>query len=341
MLATILADVTREALQEGELDAVLQAIVDCVARRLPVSVASILLLDESGGHFEREVISGAVDLTAPVDFPWPVSVGAAGRCVRSGEPQLIADPRHDPDYVPGHSDIRAEYLVPIRHRRRLEGVLNLESMHEGFFAPSVCAVFDAVADQIAGVIHLARVASELEAANRQLQRLSFSDGLTGIANRRCFDQQLEVEWRRSRDTGQPLALLLVDADCFKALNDARGHLYGDHCLRELAGICGGLLRSDGDLVARFGGEEIALLLPDCRSDEAQALAETLRQEVAARALAHPSSPVAGHVTVSVGVAAVTPDGEASPLRLVDLADRALYRAKARGRNRVFRLDAWG
>ena len=129
-------------------------------------------------------------------MPWPVEVGAAGRCARTGEVQLIADVAHDPDYVPGNDTVQSEYIVPIRHRVRLHGVLNLESTQADFFTPEVRAMFDAVALQIAGTIHLARVVRELELANRKLERLSMSDGLTGIANRRCFDLRLTEEWQR-------------------------------------------------------------------------------------------------------------------------------------------------
>lgn len=194
MLTEILAQVSADALQGETLEEVLQRIVDCVARHLPVAIASIILLNEEGTHFVQEVWSGKLDLQLPFGMPWPVEVGAAGRCVRTGEVQLIADVACDPDYVPGNETVQSEYIVPIRHRTRLHGVLNLESTHADFFTPEVRAMFDAVALQIAGTIHLARVVRELEVANRKLEQLSMSDGLTGIANRRCFDLRLVEEW---------------------------------------------------------------------------------------------------------------------------------------------------
>src|SRR5690349_8214567 len=232
-LAGLLAEVSREALQGEDLEAVLRRIVDCLVRNLPVTIASIILLDDDGGHFVQEVWAGELELDLPGSLPWPVTLGAAGRCARSGHAQLIVDTDGDPDYVPGNRAVRSEYIVPIRHRDRLHGVLNLESTQAGFFSDEVRLVFDAVAAQVAGAIHLARLARELESANRKLGQLSMSDGLTGIANRRCFDERLASEWTRLAAVRHPLALLLVDADCFKALNDVRGHLYGDECLREL------------------------------------------------------------------------------------------------------------
>jgi diguanylate cyclase (GGDEF)-like protein len=213
-------------------------------------------------------------------------------------------------------------------------VLNLESTRTDFFRPEVCEVFDAIAAQVAGAIHLARVVRELEVANRRLQRLSMSDGLTGIANRRCFDLRLAEEWERHALAAEPLALLLVDADCFKPLNDALGHLHGDECLRRLALLCDSMCAGSDDLVARFGGEELALLLPRRALREARRLAERVRHRVEREAMPHPRSHVAGHVTVSIGACATRPTPPHRPEALVASADRALYLAKAQGRNRV-------
>lgn len=334
MLTEILAQVSIEALQGETLEAVLQDIVDGIARRLPVTIASIILLNEEGSYFVQEVWAGSLALDLPSGMPWSVAIGASGRCARTGDAQLIANVESDPDYVPGNTDVASEYLVPIRHRARLHGVLNLESTRADFFTAEVCAVFDAIAVQVAGAIHFARVVRELEQANRKLQQLSLSDGLTGIANRRCFDERLAEEWQRHARDGRSLALLLVDVDCFKPLNDARGHLHGDECLRVLATVCVSVLRNPDELLARYGGEEFALLLPACGLGEGRRMAERLRRRVESLALAHLTSPVAPHVTVSIGVSAICPDARQSPDVLIETSDRALYAAKAKGRNRV-------
>jgi diguanylate cyclase (GGDEF)-like protein len=339
-LADILAQVSREALQGEDLDAVLRGIVDCLVQRLPVAIASIILLNDVGSHFEREVYAGDLLLMKPgLGEDWPVTLGAAGRCVRMGRPLLVTDVDDDPDYVSGNPSVRAEYMVPIRHRDRLHGVLNIESTDGGFFTADVRAVFDAVADQVAGAIHLARMADELEAANRKLQQLSLIDGLTGIANRRRFDEQLEASWMQLLKEKLPLALLLVDADRFKALNDACGHLYGDECLRQLARLCAAVTEGGDDLVARYGGEELVLLLPRRDEDAALLIAETLRALVEHEGMAHPGSSVATVVTVSIGVAALVPRPDLAPQHLIASADEALYAAKAGGRNRVERRGA--
>ncbi|MFT3897741.1 MAG: diguanylate cyclase [Thermomonas sp.] len=337
-LTRILVRIAREALQCDDLESLLQGICNCLVVELPVPIASIILLDEPATHFEREVWAGELVLDPqPIATGWPVTRGAAGRCARHGAPQLILDVGADPDYIAGHPDVRSEYLVPIRHRERLHGVLNIECTRPEFLDAEACAVFDAVADVVAGAIHFARIADELTAANRKLERLSMSDGLTGIANRRRFDQQLAADWTRLAKERRPLALLIVDADAFKPLNDALGHLHGDECLRELARLCG-RFAGEGDLVARFGGEELVLLLPGCELARACAVAESLRLAVADAAMPHPASPVAPHVTVSIGVSACVPQASVPPEWLVATADRAMYAAKQAGRNRVRAAD---
>ena len=334
-LTRILVRISRDALQGASLESLLKGICECLVAELPVAIASVILLDEANTRFTQEVYSGELTLSPlAVSGDWPVTRGGAGRCARLGTPQLIADVSLDPDYVPGNDFVRSEYLVPIRHGQRLHGVLNIESTRTDFFDTEACAVFDAVADLVAGAIHFARMADELQKANRKLEQLSMIDGLTGIANRRRFDQQLCVDWRRMAGEQRPLALLMVDADAFKPLNDVRGHLYGDECLRELARICGTFAEGEDDLVARFGGEELVLLLPGRDTDAAMAIAEALRVAVEAQALPHPASPVSAHVTVSVGVATIIPEVSRPPERLIASADRAMYAAKRQGRNRV-------
>jgi diguanylate cyclase (GGDEF)-like protein len=334
-LTRIVVRISREALQGEGLHAMLQGICACIVAELPVAIASVILLNEENTHFVKEVYAGELTLSPlAIADTWPVSQGGAGRCARTGRTQLIADVDLDPDYVAGNSYVRSEYLVPIRHGQRMHGVLNIESTRTDFFDAESCAVFDAVSHLVAGAIHFARMADELRLANRKLERMSMSDGLTGIANRRCFDERLQADWSRLAGRNESLALLLVDADAFKPLNDASGHLYGDECLRELARVCESFSESEHDLVARFGGEELVLVLPGRSLEQARDVAERLRAAVEAVAMPHPDSPVAACVTISIGVSALVPHPAQAPEILVAMADRALYSAKLQGRNRV-------
>jgi diguanylate cyclase (GGDEF)-like protein len=160
------------------------------------------------------------------------------------------------------------------------------------------------------------------------------DGLTGIANRRQFDATLEAEWRRSARTQAPLSLLMIDVDCFKGYNDRCGHLAGDECLRRVAGALAGQPRRPADLVARYGGEEFVVVLPETPAEGALQVAESMRGAVQALGLAHPCSLAGPQVTVSIGAATRIPVTGQSPSSLVTYADKALYRAKRGGRNRV-------
>jgi diguanylate cyclase (GGDEF)-like protein len=174
----------------------------------------------------------------------------------------------------------------------------------------------------------------LRLANEHLSRLSFSDALTGLANRRRFDEQLDVEWRRTARQQQPLAVLMADIDAFKAYNDSLGHAAGDECLCAVAEVIRHTTSRAGDFAARYGGEEFVLLIPGLSEVEARAYAEHLRAACEARALPHPASPVGPVVTLSIGVASWVPSPASSPTALFAAADAALYRAKQAGRNRV-------
>jgi diguanylate cyclase (GGDEF)-like protein len=180
---------------------------------------------------------------------------------------------------------------------------------------------------------------QLAAANRQLAALARTDALTGLGNRRGFEEALHAQWQARRAGGEALALILLDVDHFKAYNDRYGHPEGDACLKQIGAVIAAVTAAQAEvrLAARYGGEEFVLLLTG-DAEQAVRVAEQLRQTVAARGLAHAGNPGSGIVTVSLGVAdshGPWPD----PAALLDAADRALYRAKRSGRNRVERETA--
>ena len=173
----------------------------------------------------------------------------------------------------------------------------------------------------------------LHSAYQELEALATVDGLTGIANRRRFDEVLNHEWRRAVRTGLPISLVLLDVDYFKSYNDLYGHVRGDSCLKQIAEAAQDVIGRPADLVARFGGEEFAIILPNTGSRGAADIAEQLRQAVEHRALRHPANPP-GVVTVSAGYATLTPTHGSKATVLIEAADNALYEAKRNGRNRV-------
>lgn len=175
----------------------------------------------------------------------------------------------------------------------------------------------------------------LAGANAELERLSETDGLTGLSNRRHFDRRLQEECLRASRYRLPLALLLLDADYFKRINDFDGHLAGDHSLRMIAQALSKCTVRSADLVSRFGGEEFAVLLPHTTTEEAIEVARRCLAAVDMAGIPHPDSPLGSTVTVSIGVAAVQSAGaELTPSYLIDMADRALYRAKRMGRHQI-------
>jgi len=176
--------------------------------------------------------------------------------------------------------------------------------------------------------------AEVAAANARLARLAREDGLTGVLNRRAFDEALGDECRRASRSDEALSLVLLDVDFFKDYNDHYGHPAGDECLRTVARAVADASRRAGDLVARYGGEELAVILPGVALGDAEAFAETLRQRIVELGLPHEGSKVASVVTVSGGVAATDGGSHVTPIDLLDAADQALYRAKKTGRNRI-------
>jgi len=188
--------------------------------------------------------------------------------------------------------------------------------------------------------HALRTARDrAERLAERLAVLSARDGLTGIANRRHLDEALGREWARAMREGSSLALVMCDLDCFKAFNDHYGHQRGDECLRQIARVLDEGCRRGGDLAARYGGEEFVLLLPATDLDNAMRIAESLRRAIEALAVPHEASPVAAVATASFGVAALVPAPALRADQLLASADRALYRAKAAGRNIVVAAEA--
>ena len=179
-----------------------------------------------------------------------------------------------------------------------------------------------------------RTQMRLKQQSDLLETYAFLDGLTGLANRRAFDDKSALEWRHSLRARQPLSTILLDVDHFKPYNDSYGHAAGDECLRGVARALSARIGRTADLLARYGGEEFVVVLPGTHHASAMATGESLRAAVQAMGLAHRASRVADHVTVSVGVSTVVPWAEIGMPTLLEAADKALYKAKSSGRNCV-------
>jgi diguanylate cyclase (GGDEF)-like protein len=250
--------------------------------------------------------------------------------ISSGEPLVFGDMQKEPT-LDGHP------VVPLLPFRFYAGVPLLTP--EGAAVGSLCILKrepqDAAGFDVSTLVDLAAVVMdevELWQRNQDLERVAQTDGLTGIANRRTFDEALECAIRRARRTNEPVSLLLLDLDHFKVLNDMAGHQVGDEVLRRFAGVLAQAARRPDDVAARYGGEEFALILP--ATDQAGALdvAQRVIGNLVAAKLPHPKG-IDGLVTVSVGVATADPGAKLAPETLLWAADTGLYEAKKAGRNR--------
>ena len=184
-----------------------------------------------------------------------------------------------------------------------------------------------------------RVVAEtlLQEANKKLEQLVNLDGLTQLANRRCFDEYLEQEWQRLGREQLPLSLIMCDIDFFKNYNDTYGHVTGDDCLRKVSGVIKESVRRPADLAARYGGEEFVLVLPNTDIEGAVSIAESIRHQLSDLAIPHEDSPVSQFVTLSLGVTCLTPKVDSNPSVLLTAADYALYRAKELGRDQTYQI----
>ncbi|MEH2391338.1 MAG: EAL domain-containing protein [Nostoc sp.] len=235
--------------------------------------------------------------------------------------------------------IRAYLIVPILQQDGLWGLLIAhQCRHTRQWQQSEINLFNQLAGQAAIAIQQSELYHQLQQANHELQRLACSDGLTQVANRRCFDDTFNAQWQRLAREQASLSLILCDVDYFKLYNDTHGHLAGDDALRQVAKAISQTVKHPADLVARYGGEEFAVILPNTDIESAIAVARDIQNNVSALKKPHPHSQVSEFITLSLGVATITPHSQLSPATLIATADQGLYQAKAQGRNCVVQMD---
>ncbi len=196
---------------------------------------------------------------------------------------------------------------------------------------------DYIAKPFSPSIVKARVANHIELKQQRdlLASLNLTDALTGIANRRRFDDSLDYVWNTAIRSKSELSLILIDIDSFKAVNDHGGHVYGDECLRKIATALNNCVQRSMDVVARYGGEEFAVILPNTDRDTASRLAEKMRACVVETQINHPDTDKGPYVTISLGVESMLPLPDMTPQSLIEKADSNLYKAKHAGKNQVF------
>jgi len=268
---------------------------------------------------------------------------------RTREPLLINEPIKDERFNRDPCILSqpecALLILPVLNKGALRAMLVLENRQsKGAFSSDGLDAVTLIAGQLSVSLDnallyasleekVAERTAALEAANRQLELLSATDGLTGVANRRRFDEALQTEWLRARRAGSPIGLVLIDIDHFKLYNDHYGHQGGDTCLKKVASTLASGLRAGSDLAARYGGEEFVLLLANTDLAGTRVVAERIRAAVQALGEPHEASGM-GVVTISVGITSFIPQQGQQAEYHIERADQALYEAKRSGRNRV-------
>jgi diguanylate cyclase (GGDEF)-like protein/PAS domain S-box-containing protein len=231
--------------------------------------------------------------------------------------QSLAGVDHEADYRALTQDGRYVWIRDVVHVVRND---------DGTVASLIGFMFD--------ISERKQTEQQLITLQKELEELSFRDGLTGVANRRRFDAIIEIEWSNARRNRQPLSLIMLDIDYFKQYNDRYGHLEGDACLKRIARVLSSAATRARDLMARFGGEEFVLVLPETDEAAARKLADRCRDLLLAERIPHESSPIGSTLTISLGVGTAIPDLGDELMAFLDSVDKRLYQAKQQGRDRV-------
>ena len=230
--------------------------------------------------------------------------------------------------------LKTAFGIPILVNQEVLTILVFYQKRLMPLTPRLVDLVHTVATQLTSLMQLKRTEAALVKANHELERLATVDSLTGVANRRLFDEYLGLEWLQMFREQSPLSLILCDVDFFKLYNDTYGHLVGDFCLQQVATTINTCVKRPADLVARYGGEEFAVILPNTDTEGALKVAESIRQKVESLQISHSTSSVSEFVTLSLGVTTVIPNTEINPDILIAITDKALYAAKQRGRNQT-------
>ena len=303
-------------------------------------------------------IAAAVGNENPIKLAMKPGEGFAGDVFTSGKGEILNRVQDDPRFLTGTGNIASMICVPLKARQEVIGVLNISTSEHHEFTSEDLKLAIALGLVGAAAIGNARYTQELRShrdlledtvtertrelegallelrrTNKFLEHISMADPLTGVGNRRSFDQLLDSEWRRASRESSPLCLVLLDLDYFKAFNDTYGHQAGDQCLKEIVNCMRKTLKRPTDSIARYGGEEFAIVLGNTDAAGAESIVRDLLSNIELLGIPHKGSQVSDWVTASAGVAAVIPGKNTTVVDLIQAADKALYAAKDGGRNR--------
>jgi diguanylate cyclase (GGDEF)-like protein len=326
-ILTILQSISHTVTSSLDLDEILNNVIQLLKDSFGYSYLSIYLLEDNVLYMGTQL--GYPD--TQIIYEIPIQSGVIGRTARTKEIQFIRDVSADPDFLPASYEVKNEIAVPLLKDNNVLGVLNVESKGDPPLTENDVNVLNTLAGSVAVAIDNARLHAEVKL-------MAMTDVVSGLANRRSFDETLYAEITRATRYSQPISLIILDLDSFKEYNDKWGHPAGDLRLREIANLLRSNVR-DPDLTARYGGEEFAIILPNTSKGGAVRLAERLRQSAESSAPQKPEEncPIAGY-TISLGVATY-PDDATSVEELLLMADNAELMAKRLGKNQVYAADS--
>lgn len=324
----LLYEIGQGVSQTIDLQELLDRMTAVLSTHLDLREFAILLLDDDRKYLQVKAAYGFPDRARIHDMICHLGEGVSGEVARTGKPLYVRDTSRDDRYLHYHGEFQEEgslLSVPLHYKREVLGVANFGRGRVASFTENDLRIFGLVANQIALAIANARLYSKT-------RELAIRDDLTGLFNRRHFQEVLHIEWKRAVRFRRALTVLMIDVDFFKSFNDTHGHLFGDQVLRRIAELLHRNVR-EVDTLARFGGEEFVVLLPDTDRAGALHVAEKLRQLVERERFPIPGEDKHQALTISLGIAGY-PDDAPQMDDLIDHADIALYDAKDSGRNRV-------
>lgn len=291
--------------------------------------------------------SDASEIKIGTGYSAPIDSTSLGRILETGKPRIISDlerylvvhPKSEPTRAIVDEGMRSSLTLPLEAMGHKVGFLFFSSQRPHVYTEQHVRLLESISGQLSMAIEKSRLydslletTRQLEVANVRLEKAASTDGLTNVANRRVFDERLDLEWRRCRRSGQPLSVLMIDIDHFKRFNDLHGHVAGDECLKAVAGTLSNTISRAADLVARYGGEEFGAILPETSQERANRLAEDLRRQI--EELRFDAISPTAKITISIGAATEVPKRGRSAEDLIRRADASLYLAKNEGRNLV-------
>lgn len=367
----LLHQVTTQANAGVVLDDILSHIYDSFRPLIPYDRIGLALLEENDTRLRaRWCRSQTARIQLHGNYTARVKETSLGALIASGEPRILNDlvdylakhPQSESTRLIVAEGMRASLTCPLVVMGKTIGFLFFSSINSYSYQSVHVDTFVKISDHLSMIVEKGRLyenmqranqrleaeikqrirsesllltaQEELQAAYRELEKQASIDGLTGVSNRRTFNESLTREWSRSLRNHRPISLILIDVDEFKSYNDTYGHMAGDECLRTVASVLRQSVRRPSDLVARYGGEEFAVLLPETDLAGAGLLAEAMRRGVSREQITHQGSHVSDVLTISLGIASMIPAHGGDPASLIVSADRSLYNAKAAGRNCV-------